>query len=383
MTLAPDRVEPVVPPGPPEGLSPRNQEKAHALGLTSATGLVIGSIVGTGVFTMPAVIAGAGTMGIIVLGVIAVGAMLLAVLFGQLTKRVPNSDGGLYAYCPPRVRRLRRLPGRLVLLDPVLGRQRRHRVVLGLLRRRPVRLGPSLAAWRTGASPWSACGCRPSSTWPASARWPGSRTSPSCSSSCPLLFVGVVGWFFVTAAHFGPFNASGGSLYSAIGIAAGVALFSFIGVEAAAMTAKRVQEPRGSTSAGPRSSAPRSAPCSTCWSRRWSWAWWRTTPWSTPGRPSSTPSRRSSPTAAWAGKFIAAIAVDLGHRGAERLDADRHRDVTGHGPGRPVPPALRLDRQARARPGSASWSGPRCRRCSCCGATTPVPGSPSSPTWST
>ena len=37
-------------------------------------------------------------MGIIVLGVIAVGAMLLAVLFGQLTKRVPNSDGGLYAY---------------------------------------------------------------------------------------------------------------------------------------------------------------------------------------------------------------------------------------------------------------------------------------------
>jgi APA family basic amino acid/polyamine antiporter len=78
--------------------SRRNQEKGHALGLTSATGLVIGSIVGTGVFTMPAVLAGAGTMGIAVLGVIAVGAMLLAVLFGQLTKRVPNSDGGLYAY---------------------------------------------------------------------------------------------------------------------------------------------------------------------------------------------------------------------------------------------------------------------------------------------
>ena len=37
-------------------------------------------------------------MGIIVLGVIAGGAMLLAVLFGQLSKRVPNSDGGLYAY---------------------------------------------------------------------------------------------------------------------------------------------------------------------------------------------------------------------------------------------------------------------------------------------
>jgi APA family basic amino acid/polyamine antiporter len=60
----------------------------------------------------------------------------------------------------------------------------------------------------------------------------------------PLLFVGIVGWFFVRAAHFGPFNASGGSLYSGIGIAAGVALFSFIGVEAAAITAKRVKDPR-------------------------------------------------------------------------------------------------------------------------------------------
>jgi basic amino acid/polyamine antiporter, APA family len=60
----------------------------------------------------------------------------------------------------------------------------------------------------------------------------------------PLLFVGVVGWFFVSKANFGPFNASGGSLYSAIGIAAGVALFSFIGVEVAAITAKRVRSPR-------------------------------------------------------------------------------------------------------------------------------------------
>jgi APA family basic amino acid/polyamine antiporter len=60
----------------------------------------------------------------------------------------------------------------------------------------------------------------------------------------PLLFIGVVGWFFVSAADFGPFNASGGSLYSSIGIAASVALFSFIGVEVAAVTAKRVTNPR-------------------------------------------------------------------------------------------------------------------------------------------
>src|ERR1041385_5836927 len=78
--------------------SGRTAAKARSLGLTSATGLVTGSIIGTGVFTMPAVLAGAGVSSLLVLGVIAIGAMLLAFLFGQLTKRVPNSDGGLYAY---------------------------------------------------------------------------------------------------------------------------------------------------------------------------------------------------------------------------------------------------------------------------------------------
>lgn len=90
------------PPGPPQppgrATSSRDHVKARTLGLSSATGLVLGSIVGTGVFTMPAVMAGAGTMSLVVLGVIAIGALLLGVLFGQLTRRVPNSAGGLYAY---------------------------------------------------------------------------------------------------------------------------------------------------------------------------------------------------------------------------------------------------------------------------------------------
>jgi basic amino acid/polyamine antiporter, APA family len=82
----------------PEPVPAKDQQKARALGLTSATGLVVGTIVGAGVFTMPAVLAGAGTVSLVVLAVIAVGAMVLAVLFGQLTRRIPNSDGGLYAY---------------------------------------------------------------------------------------------------------------------------------------------------------------------------------------------------------------------------------------------------------------------------------------------
>ena len=53
----------------PEPMSAKDQQNARALGLTSATGLVIGSIIGTGVFTMPAVLAAAGTSSLVVLAV--------------------------------------------------------------------------------------------------------------------------------------------------------------------------------------------------------------------------------------------------------------------------------------------------------------------------
>ena len=219
--------------------SERNRAKGHALGLTSASALVIGSIVGTGVFTMPAVLAGAGTMGILVLAVIAVGAMLLAVLFGQLTKRIPNSDGGVYAYA-------------------------RHEFgdFAGYL----VGWCYWIQSWAGNAaivSSWDALfnSSHPSGlqNWsiamfglwiPALINLAGVRQMAWFQNVTvvlkflPLLFVGVAGWFFVSKANFGPFNASGGSLYSGIGIAAGVALFSFIGVEAAAITAKRVRDPR-------------------------------------------------------------------------------------------------------------------------------------------
>jgi APA family basic amino acid/polyamine antiporter len=223
-------------------LSPRNARKAHTLGLTSATGLVVGSIVGTGVFTMPAVLAGAGTMSLLVLGVIAIGALLLGVLFGQLTKRVPNSDGGLYAYSRHEFGDFAGfLVGWCYWIQAWAGN------------------AAIVASWvfyvdalfginnPSGMTNW---GIALFGLWvPAIINLAGVRQMAWFQNLTvilkflPLLFVGVVGWFFVHSSNFGGFNASGGSLYSGIGIAAGVALFSFIGVEAAAMTAKRVKDP--------------------------------------------------------------------------------------------------------------------------------------------
>ena len=234
---------PEQPAAPGRPISSRNEQKAHALGLTSATGLVIGSIIGTGVFTMPAVLAAAGTMSLVVLGVIAVGAMLLGVLFGQLTKRVPNSDGGVYAYSRHEFGDFAGyLVGWCYWIQSWAGN------------------AAIVSSWvfyvdalfnithPSGMENW---GIALLGLWvPAAINLAGVRQMAWFQNLTvvlkflPLLFVGVVGWFFVRSANFGPFNASGGSLYSAIGIAAGVALFSFIGVEAAAVTAKRVKNPR-------------------------------------------------------------------------------------------------------------------------------------------
>jgi APA family basic amino acid/polyamine antiporter len=229
---------------PPERpLSPRNEQKAHTLGLTSATGLVIGSIVGTGVFTMPAVMAGAGTMSLVVLGVIAIGALLLGVLFGQLTKRIPNSDGGVYAYSRHEFGDFAGyLVGWCYWIQSWAGN------------------AAIVSSWvfyvdalfnithPAGMENW---GIALVGLWvPAIVNLVGVRQMAWFQNTTvvlkflPLLFVGVVGWFFVKSVNFGGFNMSGGSLYSGIGIAAGVALFSFIGVEAAAITAKRVRDPR-------------------------------------------------------------------------------------------------------------------------------------------
>ncbi|MGO9196204.1 MAG: APC family permease [Acidimicrobiales bacterium] len=229
-------------PPPPEQQSPL-QERARALGLPSATALVIGSIIGTGVFTMPAVMAGAGTSSLLTLGVISIGALLLATLFGQLTKRVPNTDGGLYAYAKHE---FGDFAGYLTAWCYWITCWAGNAAIV--------------SSWVfyvealfniTNPSAWTNLGIALCGLWiPAAINLIGVRQMAWFQNVtvvlkfAPLALVGIVGWFFVRSAHFGPFNASGGSLYSGIGIAAGVALFSFIGVEVASIAAGRVKEPR-------------------------------------------------------------------------------------------------------------------------------------------
>jgi basic amino acid/polyamine antiporter, APA family len=238
MTLSPPRVRSETMPA----ASPA-ERRARALGLPSATALVIGSIIGTGVFTMPAVMAGAGTSSILVLGVISIGAVLLGVLFGQLTRRVPNSDGGLYAYSRHE---FGDFAGYLTAWCYWITAWAGNAAIVSSW----VLYVESLFGI-DNPSAWTNFGIALLGLWiPAAVNLVGVKQMAIFQNITvvlkflPLLVVGVVGWFFVKASNFGPFNATGGSLYSGIAIAAGVGLFSFIGVECASIAAARVKDPR-------------------------------------------------------------------------------------------------------------------------------------------
>lgn len=233
---APDSPVANTPPGAAVG-------GTHLLGLGSSTALVVGSIIGTGVFTMPAVMAGAGTSSIITLAVIALGAVILGQLFGQLTRRVPNVDGGLYAYSRHE---FGDFAGYLTAWCYWITCWAGNAAIV--------------ASWVlyvesflgiSNPSAWVNTGIALTGLWiPAAINLAGVRQMSWFQNVTvvlkflPLLLVAIVGWFFVSSANFGPFNASGGSLYDGIGIAAGVALFSFIGVECASIAAGRVNNPR-------------------------------------------------------------------------------------------------------------------------------------------
>jgi len=217
--------------------------RARSLGLPSATALVIGSIIGTGIFTMPAVMAGAGTVSLVTLGVITIGALLLAVLFGQLTKRVTSTEGGMYSYARHE---FGDFAGYMTAWCYWITCWAGNAAIVSSW----VLYVESLFGIEN-PSGWTNFGIALTGLWvPAAINLAGVRQMAWFQNLTvvlkflPLLVVGTVGWFFITTANFGPFNASGGGLYDAANIAAGVALFSFIGVETASIAAGRVTNAR-------------------------------------------------------------------------------------------------------------------------------------------
>jgi APA family basic amino acid/polyamine antiporter len=83
---------------PPAGpATPVEQEPRGTLGLGAATALIVGSIIGVGIFNLPASLAAYGPISLVAMALTTIGALALAVMFSSLSRRLP-ADGGPYAY---------------------------------------------------------------------------------------------------------------------------------------------------------------------------------------------------------------------------------------------------------------------------------------------
>src|SRR5678809_1243189 len=78
---------------PPRNVAPTT----HRLGLWQSTALIVGSIIGVGVFSLPYALASYGPISLVAMGLATIGAVALAFMFAVLSRRIP-ADGGPYAY---------------------------------------------------------------------------------------------------------------------------------------------------------------------------------------------------------------------------------------------------------------------------------------------
>ncbi|MEV0584758.1 amino acid permease [Nonomuraea sp. NPDC050310] len=209
------------------------------LSLPQAISLVVGNIVGTGVFLLPASLAAFGTVSIVSMAIVTLGAIALAVVFGKLGARIP-AGGGPYAYA---------------------------RDAFGEFTGFWNAWSFWLTAWLGNAAMavvwvnyvnyflnWNSLGGQLAlamvALWiPALINLTGVKNIGAFAlvttilKFIPLLFVGVVGLFFVQSANFGPFNATGGSWIAALSTAGALALFIYSGVESVTIVAEKVRNP--------------------------------------------------------------------------------------------------------------------------------------------
>src|SRR4051794_82492 len=169
-----------------------------------------------------------------------VGALALAVMFASLSRRLP-ADGGPYAYARAAFGNLAGFSN--AWLYWITAWSGNAAIVVG---------------WvlyveefvNKGQNKWFSILIALLGLWiPAAINLSGVKnmgavqTWTSILKFIPLVFMSTVGLFFISSGNFTPWNVSGGSNLAAIGGAMALCLFSYLGVETAAVAAAKVRNP--------------------------------------------------------------------------------------------------------------------------------------------
>jgi APA family basic amino acid/polyamine antiporter len=214
----------------------------RSMGLWMATALVVGNMVGSGIFTLPAVLsAEAGPASIVALVFTGVGAMLLALVFANLGRAHPNT-GGPYDFA-------RRAFGDFVGFQTAwaywiaawVGNAAIAVAFAGYLGVfwNDVRTDNWLASLVAVAAIWlftlvNVAGSRETGV---------AQVATTVLKFVPLAVIGLVGLFYVKGGNFTPFATAHGGFDWHVNAAATLALWAFIGLESATVPAEEVKDP--------------------------------------------------------------------------------------------------------------------------------------------
>lgn len=217
-------------------------KQTRVLGLPACTSLVIGNMVGSGIFLLPAALASIGSISLLGWVVTAFGSILLAIIFGNLSRRLPLV-GGLYAYCRHE---LGDFAGYQVSVAYLLGN------IIGDTATVVALLAYSTVFWPAIATNHLlgfAVGC--GVIWfIAILNILGVKEVKvvqmvtTVIKLIPILLVSIVGLFHVHAENLADFNLSGQSNLLALANAAMLTFFAFAGLESATVPAENVKNPR-------------------------------------------------------------------------------------------------------------------------------------------
>jgi basic amino acid/polyamine antiporter, APA family len=216
-----------------------NIKSTDKLGLWTTTSLVVGNMIGSGVFMMPAALAIYG--GISVVGWIfsAIGALLLAKVFSNLSTMMPVSNGGPYAYTR---KGMGDFAGFLVAWGYLISCWCTNAAIAVALVGALSSFVPELSQNNLLAA-MTALAAISFLTWVNTLGIVASgkmQLVTTILKLIPLIMVSIGGLFFIDIDNFIPFNISGTSDFSAITSTATLTFFAYLGIECATIPASSV-----------------------------------------------------------------------------------------------------------------------------------------------
>jgi len=215
--------------------------KTKSIGLWGATSFVIGNMIGSGIFLLPASLAPYGGISIVGWIISALGGLALAKVFSGLGKMFPKT-GGPYTFAKQG---FGEFPAFLVAWGYWISICCTNAAIAVTMLSYlsiffPVLNSSPLAAAATGLGTiWLLTYINTRGVKEAS--W--IQLVTTILKLVPLILVAIVGLFFIEIAHFQPFNLSGESDFSAITATATLTLFAFLGIESATIPADNIDNP--------------------------------------------------------------------------------------------------------------------------------------------